>query len=95
MYTNFRDFLKKELADIEAAGLYKKERVITTPQRADIKVNAGEEVLNFCANNYLGLSDNTRLIEAASHGYPWLRYVIRALYLWNTRPSQTTGSCHL
>lgn len=46
MYTNFRDFLKKELADIEAAGLYKKERVITTPQRADIKVNAGEEVLN-------------------------------------------------
>ena len=45
--------LKKELADIEAAGLYKKERVITTPQRADIKVNAGEEVLNFCANNYL------------------------------------------
>ena len=74
MYTNFRDFLKKELADIEAAGLYKKERVITTPQRADIKVNAGEEVLNFCANNYLGLSDNTRLIEAAkkamdTHGY--------------------------
>ena len=54
MYTNFRDFLKKELADIEAAGLYKKERVITTPQRADIKVNAGEEDLNICANNYIG-----------------------------------------
>ena len=65
MYTNFRDFLKKELADIEAAGLYKKERVITTPQRADIKVNAGEEVLNFCANNYLGLSNHPRLIEGA------------------------------
>ena len=71
---NIKDFLKKELADIEAAGLYKKERIITTPQRADIKVNAGEEVLNFCANNYLGLSDNKRLIEAAkkamdTHGY--------------------------
>ena len=52
----------------------KKERIITTPQRADIQVNAGEGVLNFCANNYLGLSDNKRLIEAAkaamdSHGY--------------------------
>ncbi len=74
MYNNFKEFLTKELADIEAAGLYKKERVITTPQRADIRVNAGEEVLNFCANNYLGLSDNKRLIEAAkaamdSHGY--------------------------
>ena len=74
MYNNFKEFLTKELADIEAAGLYKKERIITTPQRADIRVNAGEEVLNFCANNYLGLSDNKRLIEAAkaamdSHGY--------------------------
>ena len=74
MYNNFKEFLTKELADIEAAGLYKKERVITTPQCADIRVNAGEEVLNFCANNYLGLSDNKRLIEAAkaamdSHGY--------------------------
>lgn len=74
MYGKFKDFLAQELANIEAAGLYKKERIITTPQRADIKVNAGEGVLNFCANNYLGLSDNTRLIEAAkaamdSHGY--------------------------
>ena len=63
-----------ELSNIEAAGLYKKERIITTPQRADIKVNAGDDVLNFCANNYLGLSDNKRLIEAAkaamdTHGY--------------------------
>lgn len=47
MYNNFKEFLTKELADIEAAGLYKKERIITTPQRADIRVNAGEEVLNF------------------------------------------------
>ena len=74
MYGKFKEFLAQELANIEAAGLYKKERIITTPQRADIKVNAGEEVLNFCANNYLGLSNNQRLIDAAkaamdSHGY--------------------------
>ena len=96
MYTNFRDFLKKELADIEAAGLYKKERVITTPQRADIKVNAGEEVLNFCANNYLGLSDNTRLIEAAkkamdTHGYGMssVRFICGTQDLHKQLPSLT------
>ena len=61
MYSKFKDFLTQELADIEAAGLYKKERVITTPQRADIKVNAGEDVLNFCANNYLGSVSYTHL----------------------------------
>ena len=65
MYGKFKEFLTQELANIEAAGLYKKERIITTPQRADIQVNGGEHVLNFCANNYLGLSDNKRLIEAA------------------------------
>lgn len=74
MYGKFQDFLANELSGIEAAGLYKRERVITTPQSADIKVNSGERVLNFCANNYLGLSDNKRLIDAAkqamdSHGY--------------------------
>ena len=74
MYGKFQDFLANELSGIEAGGLYKRERVITTPQSADIKVNAGERVLNFCANNYLGLSDNKRLIDAAkqamdSHGY--------------------------
>ena len=74
MYGKLKDFLTNELANIKAAGLYKNERIITTPQRADIKVNAGSDVLNFCANNYLGLSDNKRLIEAAkaamdSHGY--------------------------
>ena len=57
MYGKMKEFLAKELADIKAAGLYKNERIITTPQRADIKVNDGEDVLNFCANNYLGLSD--------------------------------------
>ncbi|MDR0743186.1 MAG: glycine C-acetyltransferase [Tannerella sp.] len=65
MYGKFQQFLNDELRDIASAGLYKKERIVRTPQKADICVNEGEEVLNFCANNYLGLSDNARLIEAA------------------------------
>ena len=62
MYGKMKEFLTKELAGIKEAGLYKNERIITTPQKADIKVNAGEEVLNFCANNYLGLSNNQRCL---------------------------------
>ncbi len=66
MYKNFKSYLTKELQDIKDAGLYKNERIITTPQRAGIAVeNTKGEVLNFCANNYLGLSDNQRLIDAA------------------------------
>lgn len=65
MYGKMKEFLTKELADIQAAGLYKNERIITTEQRADIRVKPDSEVLNFCANNYLGLSDNPRLIKAA------------------------------
>ena len=64
MYGNFKQFLEQELQAIKDAGLYKTERVICSPQRAEIEV-AGKECLNFCANNYLGLSDNPRLIEAA------------------------------
>ena len=74
MYDRLQAHLQKELADIREAGLYKNERVIVTPQGAEIKVNSGSEVLNFCANNYLGLSNNPKLIAAAkealdSHGY--------------------------
>lgn len=66
MYSGFKSHLSKELQDIKDAGLYKNERIIVTPQKADIKVEGTEgEVLNFCANNYLGLSDESRLIEAA------------------------------
>ena len=66
MYKNFKTHLEKELQDIKDAGLYKNERVIITPQSSDIEVEGAKgEVLNFCANNYLGLADNTRLIEAA------------------------------
>lgn len=74
MYGKLKDSLTKELAEIKAAGLYKSERIITTPQGAEIKVTTGEEVLNFCSNNYLGLSSHPRVIEAAhkaldSHGF--------------------------
>ena len=64
MYGKMKEFLQKELADIREAGLYKEERIIASPQRAEIEVG-GKKVLNFCANNYLGLSDNPRLVEAA------------------------------
>src|SRR3989339_505060 len=65
MYTNFKEFLSNELSNIQEAGLYKRERVIVNPQQANIKISSGQEVLNFCANNYLGLSNNSNLIEAA------------------------------
>lgn len=74
MYKTLQPVLQKELEEIEKAGLYKRERIITTPQGADIKINTGAEVINFCANNYLGLSSHPKVIEAAkkaidSHGY--------------------------
>ncbi len=74
MYDRMQSYLQQELNSIEEAGLYKNERVITSAQGAEIKVNTGAEVLNFCANNYLGLSNNPKLIQAAkealdSHGY--------------------------
>ena len=65
MYKDFQEHLQAELKDIKDAGLYKDERIITSAQGACIKVNTGKEVLNFCANNYLGLADNKQLIEAA------------------------------
>lgn len=74
MYKTLKPALEKELAAIKEAGLYKEERIIITPQGADIKVSTGQEVINFCANNYLGLSSHPKVIEAAkkaidSHGY--------------------------
>lgn len=74
MYGKFQQFLQNELASIEAAGLYKRERVILNPQGADIKVSNGGEVINFCANNYLGLSSHPKVLEAAhkaldTHGF--------------------------
>ncbi len=65
MYGKMKQHLQEELRLIEEAGLYKKERIIVSPQKAEIKIETGQQVLNFCANNYLGLSDHPRLIDAA------------------------------
>ncbi|CAN5385069.1 glycine C-acetyltransferase [soil metagenome] len=74
MYKTLQPILQKELQTIRDAGLYKKERIITTPQGADIKTIDGKEVVNFCANNYLGLSSHPRVLAAAklaidTHGF--------------------------
>lgn len=74
MYGTIKDHLHKELEEIKEAGLYKTERIITSPQGASIKISTGEEVLNFCANNYLGLSAHPDVVQAAkdtldSHGF--------------------------
>lgn len=74
MYKTLQPILQKELEEIEKAGLYKRERVIITPQGADIKIQGGQEVINFCANNYLGLASHPAVIEAAkkaldTHGF--------------------------
>jgi len=67
MYKTLQPVLKQELEQIEKDGLYKRERVIVTPQGADIKVSTGQEVVNFCANNYLGLSSDPRVTAAAKN----------------------------
>lgn len=74
MYGAIKNHLQKELSAIESAGLYKKERIIASPQDAVIKLSDGKEVINFCANNYLGLSSHPKVIAAAkealdSHGF--------------------------
>jgi glycine C-acetyltransferase len=74
MYDQFKPFLVNEIASIKEAGLFKKERIITSAQAAQITIQGGQEVLNFCANNYLGLSSHPKVIETAkaaidSHGF--------------------------
>lgn len=74
MYGKIKQHLENELAEIKEAGLFKKERIITSPQSADIQLNTGEKVINFCANNYLGLSSHPEVIKAAketldTHGF--------------------------
>jgi glycine C-acetyltransferase len=74
MYGKIQQHLQQEIKEIKEAGLFKSERIITTSQDAIIKISTGEEVINFCANNYLGLSNNAKVIQAAkdtldSHGF--------------------------
>ena len=74
MYGEFQEFLANELKSIQEAGLYKRERIITTPQGAEVRVSTGEDVVIMCANNYLGLSSHPDVIKGAkdaldSHGY--------------------------
>ncbi|MBS9522698.1 glycine C-acetyltransferase [Litoribacter ruber] len=74
MYDTLKPKLEKEIQDIKDAGLYKTERIITSPQAAEITIEGGQKVLNFCANNYLGLSSHPKVIEAAknaidTHGF--------------------------
>lgn len=74
MYGKLKNYLKEELEDIKTSGLFKEERIITSPQATEIKLSTGETVLNFCANNYLGLSSHPEVIQAAkdtldTHGF--------------------------
>ena len=74
MYGAYKEHLKQQLEDIKSSGLYKNERIIVTPQGGDIRVSDGSEVINFCANNYLGLSSHPEMIQASkdvldSHGF--------------------------
>ena len=74
MYTQFQKHLQNELSEITNAGLYKDERIIVSPQDAEVTLDSGQKVINFCANNYLGLSNDAELVKSAkesldSHGY--------------------------
>ena len=74
MYNHYQEYLTSQIGEIKEAGLYKNERVIVSPQGAEITLDTGQKVLNFCANNYLGLSSSRKLVEAAkkaldTHGY--------------------------
>src|SRR5690606_23860915 len=74
MYGKIKEHLQNELHEIQENGLYKRERIITSPQDAEITISTGQKVLNFCANNYLGLSSHPEVIQAAkdamdTHGF--------------------------
>ena len=91
MYGKFQQYLKDELAAIEEAGLYKKERNIESSQSAEITLADGSKALNFCANNYLGLGDNPRLIEAAKRTYDEKGYGVASVRFICMRHGKAKG----
>jgi glycine C-acetyltransferase len=94
MYSDFQSHLQTELSDIREAGLYKNERVIVSPQGALIRVGDGKEVLNFCANNYLGLSNNPELISAAKNALDSTDMAFRRYVLFVERRICTNNLKH-
>ena len=78
MYGTFQSHLRQQLLDIDAAGLTKRERIILSPQDAHISVQSGAQVLNMCANNYLGLAENPQVKAAAAQGLDQWGYGLRA-----------------
>lgn len=89
MFGSIQEHLKTQLEEITSAGLFKSERIITTPQEAHIKVGEGREVLNMCANNYLGLSDHPEIVKAAHEGLDRWGYGLSSV-----RFICGTQSCH-
>ena len=69
MFGTIKSHISQELNEIKQSGLYKNERIITSPQQARITITGGQKVLNFCANNYLGLADHPEIIKAARESY--------------------------
>ena len=95
MYGKMKEHLSNTLAEIKEAGLYKEERLIESAQQAAITVK-GKEVLNFCANNYLGLSNHPRLIAAAQKMMDHRGYGMSSVrFICGTQDIQRTGSCYL
>ena len=94
MFTQVRDELNAEIEEIRSQGLFKPERVIVTPQQATVKVSDGSEVLNLCANNYLGLADDPRVVAAAKAGAGplGLRHGERAVHLRHPGGAQGAGA---
>ncbi|WP_431243296.1 glycine C-acetyltransferase [Flavobacterium sp. P21] len=90
MYGKIKEHLQNELQTIEENGIFKKERIITSAQGAEIKISTGETVLNFCANNYLGLSSHPEVVQGRKRrdGYSWIWNVFCSFYLRNTKYSQ-------
>ena len=87
MYGSLKKHLQNEIEEIKEAGLYKTERIITSSQDAVIKISTGEEVINFCANNYLGLSNHPEVIQAAKDTMDTNGFGVSSVCLLYTSPS--------